>query len=237
MGLVRTSRIDPYRFRRLATLSDRAADPEKLYGREREMGRMLASFDGSCGGKGPCGQLVLVSGLLHAAYGKSSEVNERHKVLVTPRGMFESWQVQNQYKTATFPTATVGQAFQTLSLSLLMTGARAARDGCCGGGTSLSDGAGPDLWSLDQVQSLVPERWSRHGKKTAPPGRASLLPPKEAQRERSNCFAAVSRCSPQEDTSRSRCSLGTIESQWLGPRPRLTCLRTWPTSRTSGTSC
>src|SRR5262249_42825057 len=58
--------------------SDRLTIPEKLYGREAEIETLLASFNRIVEGQAP--ELVLVSG--YSGIGKSSVVNELHKVLV-----------------------------------------------------------------------------------------------------------------------------------------------------------
>src|SRR5262245_2987292 len=65
---------------------DRLLIPEKLYGRAREIDTLLASFDRVVASGTPV--LVLVSG--YSGVGKSSVVNELHKVLVPPRGAFAS---------------------------------------------------------------------------------------------------------------------------------------------------
>jgi serine/threonine protein kinase len=62
--------------------ADRLMMPEKLYGRDREIEILLASFDATVSSGRP--QLVLVSG--YSGIGKSSLVSELHKVLVPPRG-------------------------------------------------------------------------------------------------------------------------------------------------------
>jgi len=92
---------------------DRLLIPEKLYGREREIDALLASFDRVVANGTP--ELVLVSG--YSGIGKSSVVNELHKVLVPPRGLFGSGKF-DQYKRDT-PYATLAQAFQSLVRSLL----------------------------------------------------------------------------------------------------------------------
>src|SRR5260221_11154960 len=66
--------------------SDRLLIPGKLYGREREIGALLAAFDRVVAEGAP--ELVLVSG--YSGVGKSSVVNELHKALVPPRGLFAS---------------------------------------------------------------------------------------------------------------------------------------------------
>ena len=60
-------------------------------------------------------ELVLVSG--YSGIGKSSVVNELHKVLVPPRGLFASGKF-DQYK-RDIPYATLAQAFQSLVRPLL----------------------------------------------------------------------------------------------------------------------
>jgi serine/threonine protein kinase len=60
---------------------DRLLIPEKLYGREREVETLLASFNRIVNGGAP--ELVLVSG--YSGIGKSSVVNELHKALAAAR--------------------------------------------------------------------------------------------------------------------------------------------------------
>jgi len=104
--------IDPFPLGELDT-PDRLLIPEKLYGREREVEALLASFDRVVRSGTP--ELVLVSG--YSGIGKSSLVNELHKVLVPPRGLFASGKF-DQYK-RDIPYSTLAQAFQTLVRSLL----------------------------------------------------------------------------------------------------------------------
>jgi serine/threonine protein kinase len=92
---------------------DRLLIPERLYGREREVEALLAAFDRVVKGGAP--ELVLVSG--YSGIGKSSVVNELHKVLVPPRGLFASGKF-DQYK-RDIPYSTLVQAFQSLVRSLL----------------------------------------------------------------------------------------------------------------------
>src|SRR5215472_930175 len=93
--------------------SDRLLIPEKLYGRSSEIDTLLASFDRVVAGGRP--ELVLVSG--YSGIGKSSVVNELHKPLVPPRGLFASGKF-DQYKRDT-PYATLALAFQSLLRPLL----------------------------------------------------------------------------------------------------------------------
>ena len=81
---------------------DRLLIPEKLYGREREIGSLLAAFDRIVSGGTP--ELVLVSG--YSGIGKSAVVHELHKALVPSRGLFAAGKF-DQYK-RDIPYATLG---------------------------------------------------------------------------------------------------------------------------------
>jgi PAS domain S-box-containing protein len=144
--------------------SDRLLMPEKLYGREREIEALIAAFDRAVAQGTP--QLVLVSG--YSGIGKSSVVNELHKVLVPLRGLFASGKF-DQYK-RDVPYATLGQAFQSLVRSLLTRSEAELgrwRD-------SLSEALGPNG---QLIVNLVPELELVIGKQ--PP--VSDLPPQDAQ--------------------------------------------------------
>jgi len=93
---------------------DRLLIPEKLYGRKREVETLLAAFDRVVA-QGTA-ELILVSG--YSGVGKSSVVNELHKVLVPPRGIFAAGKV-DQYK-RDVPYATLAQAFQMLVRQILV---------------------------------------------------------------------------------------------------------------------
>jgi predicted ATPase/signal transduction histidine kinase/GAF domain-containing protein/CheY-like chemotaxis protein len=105
-------RIDPFAVG-AHDASDRLMIPERLYGREREIEGLLAAFDRVMAYGTP--ELVLVSG--YSGIGKSSVVNELHKVLVPPRGLFASGKF-DQYK-RDIPYATLAQAFQSLIRPIL----------------------------------------------------------------------------------------------------------------------
>jgi serine/threonine protein kinase len=92
---------------------DRLLIPEKLYGREREIETLVAAFDGLIKSGTP--KLVLVSG--YSGIGKSSVINELHRILVLSHGLFASGKF-DQYK-RDIPYATLVQAFQSLVRSLL----------------------------------------------------------------------------------------------------------------------
>jgi PAS domain S-box-containing protein len=94
-------------------IPDRLLIPETLYGREREVGALLAAVDRLVEGGAP--ELVLVSG--YSGIGKSSVVHELHKALVPPRALFASGKF-DQFK-RDIPYATFAQAFQSLIRSLL----------------------------------------------------------------------------------------------------------------------
>ena len=94
--------------------SDRLLIPEKLYGREREVASLLAAFDRMVT-RGTV-ELVLVSG--YSGVGKSAVVNELHKALVPPRGLFAAGKF-DQYK-RDVPYATLAQAFQMLVRQVLV---------------------------------------------------------------------------------------------------------------------
>jgi predicted ATPase/transcriptional regulator with GAF, ATPase, and Fis domain len=106
-------RIDPFPLG-AHDLSDRLLIPEKLYGREREIDALLAAFDRVVTQGTP--ELVLVCG--YSGVGKSSVVNELHKALVPPRGLFASGKF-DQYK-RDIPYTTLAQAFQTLIRQILV---------------------------------------------------------------------------------------------------------------------
>lgn len=93
--------------------SDRLLIPEKLYGREREIAALLASFDRVVASGAT--ELVLVSG--YSGIGKSAVVHELHKALVPPRGLFAAGKF-DQYK-RDIPYSTLVQAFQSLVRPLL----------------------------------------------------------------------------------------------------------------------
>jgi hypothetical protein len=105
-------RIDPFP---LGTqdVSDRLMIPERLYGRQRETEALIASFNRVVTYGTP--ELMLVSG--YSGIGKSSVVNELHRVLVRSRGIFASGKF-DQYK-RDIPYATLVQAFQSVVRSFL----------------------------------------------------------------------------------------------------------------------
>ena len=92
---------------------DRLLIPEKLYGREREIETLLAAFDRVATGGAP--ELMLISG--YSGIGKSSFVDELHKVLAPARGLFASGKFDQHRRD--IPYSTLAQAFQSLVRVLL----------------------------------------------------------------------------------------------------------------------
>jgi PAS domain S-box-containing protein len=156
-------RIEPFELGTNDT-SDRLLIPERLYGRDREIDTLLASFNRVVANGRP--ELVLVSG--YSGIGKSSVVNELHKVLVPPRGLFAAGKF-DQYK-RDIPYATLAQAFQSLVRSLLtQSEEELGRRRAC-----LIDALGPNG---QLIVNLVPELELVIGKQ--PP--VAELPPQDAK--------------------------------------------------------
>ncbi len=156
-------RIDPFPLG-AHDASDRLLIPEKLYGREREIDALLAAFDRVVADGTP--ELVLVSG--YSGIGKSSVVNELHKALVPPRGLFASGKF-DQYK-RDIPYVTLAQAFQNLVRSLLGQSEAELRPWR----EALSEALGPNG---QLMVNLVPELELVIGKQ--PP--VADLPPQDAK--------------------------------------------------------
>jgi serine/threonine protein kinase len=116
----------PYRFEEFPLgqhdTPDRLLIPEKLYGRTHEIDTLLASFERVVANGTP--ELVLVSG--YSGIGKSSIVNELHKVLVLRRGLFASGKF-DQYR-RDIPYATLAEAFQNVVRQLLSRSEAELRD-------------------------------------------------------------------------------------------------------------
>src|SRR5271163_422273 len=108
-------RVDPFPLGK-RDASGRLLIPERLYGREREIETLLASFDRVVAHGTP--ELVLVTG--YSGIGKSSVVNELQKALIPSRGFYASGKF-DQYK-RDIPYATLAQAFQSVVRSLLSRG-------------------------------------------------------------------------------------------------------------------
>jgi PAS domain S-box-containing protein len=92
---------------------DRLLTPEKLYGREREVETLRASFDRVV--NGDVRELVLISG--SSGTGKSALVQELHTALVSSGGLFASGKFDQH--TRDIPYAALAQAVQSLIRQLL----------------------------------------------------------------------------------------------------------------------
>ena len=145
--------------------SERLLIPERLYGREREVEKLLAAFDRVVGGNGP--ELVLVAG--QGGIGKSSVVAELHRALVPSRGLFVSGKFDQLKRDV--PYASAAQALQELIKPLLgksdaeLAPWRRALSMALGQNGALMVTLVPELELLIGVQPPTPE-----------------LPPKDAQR-------------------------------------------------------
>ena len=143
---------------------DRLLIPEKLYGRAREIVTLLSSFDRVVKNGTP--ELVLISG--YSGIGKSSVVNELHRVLVPPRGLFASGKFDQHQ--SEIPYATLAQAFQGLIQPLLGSSER-----------ELSKWRADFLQALGQegslIMNLVPELKFIIGEQPSAP----YLPPTDAK--------------------------------------------------------
>jgi PAS domain S-box-containing protein len=93
--------------------SDRLLIPERLYGREREVEALRNSFERVAASGRP--ELVLVSGC--SGIGKSSVVNELHKILLFKPGLFAAGKF-DQYKRVV-PYSALADAFQDLIRMML----------------------------------------------------------------------------------------------------------------------
>jgi predicted ATPase/two-component sensor histidine kinase/GAF domain-containing protein len=144
---------------------DRLLIPEKLYGRAREIDTLLTSFERVVAGGRL--ELVLVSG--YAGIGKSSVVNELHKALVPPRGLFAAGKF-DQYK-RDIPYATLAQSFQGLVRRLLSKG----EEELCIWRDAMQEALGPNALL---IVDLVPELKLIIGDQPPVPD----LPPRDAQR-------------------------------------------------------
>jgi predicted ATPase/signal transduction histidine kinase len=155
-------RIDSFR---LGTrdASERLLIPEKLYGREREIDSLRASFDRVVAQGTP--EFVLVSG--YSGVGKSSLVNELRKLLIRPRGLFATSKFDQLKRD--FPYNTLAQAFQIMVRQILVKSEPEMKQWR----STLVEAVGPNG---GLIVSLIPQLELIIGKQ--PP--VLDLPPKEA---------------------------------------------------------
>jgi hypothetical protein len=142
---------------------DRLLIPEKLYGRECEIGSLVAAFDRVVAHGTP--ELVLVSG--YSGVGKSSVVNELHKV-VPPRGLFAAGKF-DQYK-RDMPYITLVQALRMLVRQILVKCETEVDHWRC----ALAEATEPNG---QLIVNLIPELEFIIGKQPPVPD----LPPRDAQ--------------------------------------------------------
>ena len=94
-------------------VSDRLRIPEKLYGRDRQVKRLLDSFERVVA----TGRLELALVAGYSGVGKSSIVNELQKAIVLPRGFFIAGKFDKHE--SDIPYGTLAQAFQMLIRQIL----------------------------------------------------------------------------------------------------------------------
>src|SRR6266849_6496197 len=143
---------------------DRLVIPERLYGRECEIEALVEAFNRVVANGAT--ELLLVSG--YSGVGKSSVVNELHKVLVPTRGLFTAGKFEQDKRD--IPYATLAQAFQTLIRQIIVKSEAEVEQWRC----ALAEAVGPNG---QLIVSLIPELEFIIGKQ--PP--VAELPPRDAQ--------------------------------------------------------
>ncbi|MGY4608031.1 PAS domain S-box-containing protein [Bradyrhizobium sp. USDA 4474] len=141
---------------------DRLLIPEKLYGRTAECETLFASFERIVKSGAP--ELALVAG--YSGIGKSSVVNELHKVLVSSHALFASGKFDLHKRD--IPYATLVKAFQGLVRPLLgkreaeLSAWRQALLGALGANGQLVVDLIPELKAIIGDQPPVPELPLQH---------------------------------------------------------------------------
>jgi len=95
--------------------SDRFVVPQRLYGREQQLGALLHAFEQTCQGRSAC---MLVAG--YAGIGKTTLIQELYKPLVRQRGYFIAGKCDQLARD--IPYRALSQAFQQLVQRLLAEG-------------------------------------------------------------------------------------------------------------------
>jgi hypothetical protein len=95
--------------------SDRFVVPQRLYGREQQLGALLHAFEQTCQGRSAC---MLVAG--YAGIGKTTLIQELYKPLVRQRGYFIAGKCDQLARD--IPYRALIQAFQQLVQRLLAEG-------------------------------------------------------------------------------------------------------------------
>lgn len=162
-------------------VSDHFIIPQRLYGRDREIGSLLDAFERICRGRS---EMVLIAG--HPGVGKTALVSEVHKPITRQRGFFFSGKFE-QFK-RNVPYASLAQAFQELIRHLLAGTAEEIEEWK----TSLLAALGPNAHVLVPI---LPEL------ELLLPGQPAVqeLPPTESQNRFNNLFLSLVRAVAQED--------------------------------------
>lgn len=162
-------------------VSDHFIIPQRLYGREREIGYLLESFERTCRGRS---ELVLIAG--YPGVGKTALVSEVHKPIARQRGFFFSGKFE-QFKRSV-PYASFAHAFQEL-IRHLLAGTPAEIEVWR---ASLLSGLGPNAQVLvpilPELELLLPDQ---------PP--VQDLPPTESQNRFNSVFQSLVRVLAQHD--------------------------------------
>jgi predicted ATPase/serine phosphatase RsbU (regulator of sigma subunit) len=162
-------------------VSDHFIIPQRLYGREREIGYLLDSFERTCRGRS---EMVLIAG--YPGVGKTALVNEVHKPIARQRGFFFSGKFE-QFK-RNVPYASLAQAFQELIRHLLA----GTPEEIQAWRTRLLNALGPNVQVLvpilPELELLLPNQ---------PP--VQELPPTESQNRFNNVFQSLVRAVAQHD--------------------------------------
>ena len=156
----------------LHDVSDRLVIPQRLYGRDPAIRSLVGAFERVAAHGKP--EIVLISGL--PGIGKSSVVQELHRSIVRPRGIFISGKVDQVKRD--IPYAIIAQAFQGLVRQILALAPREV----VAWQASLVEALG---CNGQLVVDVIPELELLMGKQAAVP----CLAPREAQ----NRFQAVFR--------------------------------------------
>jgi predicted ATPase/signal transduction histidine kinase len=144
--------------------SDRLLIPEKLYGREAEVAALTSTFHRVLT-KGTT-EVILLRG--YSGIGKSSVVNELHKILVPAHGLFAFGKFDQYMRD--IPYATLAQAFQALARQILAKSAAELAEWR----SSLEEALGTNG---QLMVNLIPQLEFIIGKQPA----VSDLPPNDAQ--------------------------------------------------------
>jgi len=134
-------------------VADRFLLPQKLYGREREVEKMLSMFDRASTGEA---LLILVAG--YSGVGKTSFVQELYRPIVRQRGYFISGKFDQVVRT--IPFGAIFRAFEQLIDQLLAESEESQREWRRQILTALGSNAGVIAEAVPRVQYLIGEQES-----------------------------------------------------------------------------